>query len=403
MKIFFSLFLFYSTLTGFGQTNSNKEITIPCSNYETNKTTTRALGIGNSRDLSMSRMKAVMNSKTIIAGLIKTKVTSSLDMKSTNSDEDFTQIVKQTINETLKNIKIICQKTIQNNSGGFTSYAAIEIEKVEEIIIARINKKNSTRKFYGTITRKNDTENSLSGDINSDKFYGLLIGVQNYNDKNINTLNHPIEDTSKLYNVLVNNYTFNPENLKILKNPTKNEITNQLDLLANKLNNNDNLLIFYAGHGFWDKSFEQGYWLPSDSKKDMRGTYISNSTIRDYLKGIQSRNILLITDACFAGGIFKTRSAFTKSSTAINELYKKITRVAITSGAMAEVPDKSVFLEYLIKYLKDNNKAYLPSEQLFSNIKTTVINNSIVNQIPQYGIVHKAGDEGGDFIFIKKQ
>jgi hypothetical protein len=74
----------------------------------------------------------------------------------------------------------------------------------------------------------------------------------------------------------------------------------------------------------------------------------------------------------------------------------------MTSGNFSTVADKSVFMKYLIKRLQENSNKYLTSEQLFSSIKTTVINNSINNQIPQYGIINGVGDEGGDFIFIKK-
>ncbi len=65
-----------------------------------------------------------------------------------------------------------------------------------------------------------------------------------------------------------------------------------------------------------------------------------------------------------------------------------------------EVPDKSVFIEYLIKRLDTNKKKYLASEQLYSSMKEAVINNS--PNIPQYGTIQNVGDEGGDFIFIRR-
>ena len=74
----------------------------------------------------------------------------------------------------------------------------------------------------------------------------------------------------------------------------------------------------------------------------------------------------------------------------------------MTSGAMTTVPDKSVFIEYLTKRLRDNESKYLSSEQLFSRLKQPVINNSPTHQVPQFGEIWDSGDEGGDFIFIKK-
>lgn len=68
---------------------------------------------------------------------------------------------------------------------------------------------------------------------------------------------------------------------------------------------------------------------------------------------------------------------------------------------MKEVPDKSVFFQYLLKSLKENTNEYLPSEELFSKIRIAVMNNS--ETVPQYGTIQNVGDEGGDFIFIKRK
>jgi len=65
-----------------------------------------------------------------------------------------------------------------------------------------------------------------------------------------------------------------------------------------------------------------------------------------------------------------------------------------------EVPDKSVFIKYLIERLKENGEDYLSSEQLFYSFRHAVMNNTDV--MPKFGEIQDVGDEGGDFIFIKK-
>lgn len=265
--------------------------------------------------------------------------------------------------------------------------------RTKEFIIERISKQQQT------IVVNNQTNNT---GLQTGKYYALIIGVQDYRNPGINDLDQPISDAQKLYNVLLNNYTFENRNMKFLKNPTKSNITDALDYYSNILTENDNLLIFYAGHGHWDKKFKQGYWLASDANKNKRGTWLSNGIIRDYMQGIPAKHSLLITDACFGGGIFKSRDAFANASVAINQLYKLPSRKALTSGALSEVPDKSVFIEYLVKRLGQNTAKYLSSEQLFASFKIAVINNSSTGQVPQFGEVKETGDEGGDFIFIRK-
>jgi hypothetical protein len=173
-----------------------------------------------------------------------------------------------------------------------------------------------------------------------------------------------------------------------------------LDAYSEKITNKDNLLIFYAGHGYWDEKSGVGYWLPSDARKGSSVNWFRNSTLRDFIGGIQSKHTILIADACFSGTIFKTRAAFTENAVGIQKLYELTSRKAMTSGSLKEVPDESVFLKYLIARLEENEEPYLLSETLFSSFKTAVLNNS--PNVPQYGTIQNVGDEGGDFIFIKK-
>ncbi len=238
--------------------------------------------------------------------------------------------------------------------------------------------------------------------LGSGKYYALIIAVEDYASRSIRDLDEPVQDAIEIQNILTSKYTFEPQNVILLKNPTRDQIIEHFDQLSRKIRKEDNLLIFYAGHGYWDEKFQQGYWLPSDAIRENRTKWISNSTIVDFIRGIETTHTLLITDACFSGGIFKTRKAFDDAPAAVSQLYKLPSRKAMTSGTLKEVPDKSVFVEYLTKRLKGNTEKYLSSEQLFTSFRTAVINNSPINQIPQYGEIRQTGDEGGDFIFIKK-
>jgi uncharacterized caspase-like protein len=172
------------------------------------------------------------------------------------------------------------------------------------------------------------------------------------------------------------------------------------DNLSQKITPNDNLLIFYAGHGHWDENKELGYWLPVDAKQNSTAYWIANSRISDYMKSIKSKHTLLITDACFGGSIFKTRSAFNDASRAINALYESPSRKAMTSGNLNQVPDKSIFLQYLVKGLNENQEKYLATDKLFNTFREIVSNNSI--STPQYGVIQSSGDQLGEFIFIQR-
>jgi len=237
--------------------------------------------------------------------------------------------------------------------------------------------------------------------LKAGEYYALLIGINDYQDPRLTNLDYPIKDAQGLNDVLVEHYMFDEENVIMLKNARRKDINMALDNLARKITEEDNLLIFYAGHGWWDENADIGYWLPADAHKFYKTDWFRNSTLQDYIREINSKHTLLITDACFGGSIFKTRSINMDAPKAIQMLYEMRSRKAMTSGTLTEVPDRSSFVKYLIKRLDENDEKCLSSEQLFSSFRIAVINNSDV--VPQYGEIKNVGDEGGDFIFIRRE
>ncbi len=267
-------------------------------------------------------------------------------------------------------------------------------------IIARDKQLITSEKIIYVERTISDITSEENEDLSNANYYALLISVSDYKDPDIMDLDQPVEDAGKLREVLTSKYLFKSKNIKWLQNPTREEMIVAFDNIGKQLTKDDNLLIFYAGHGYWDMNLKVGYWLPSDSRKSNPANWFANSTIRDYVGGIKAKHILLISDACFSGGILKTRSPFSDASPGLITLYNLTSRKAMTSGTLNEVPDKSVFMKYLIKQLEQNPDKFLTSEQLFTTIKPAVMNNS--ETIPQYGTIQSAGDEGGDFIFLLK-
>jgi len=240
------------------------------------------------------------------------------------------------------------------------------------------------------------TESKLP--VAAGKYYALVIGINNYGDPQINSLDFCVRDAELFYSTITTKYNFEPENAKLIRNATYGDIVNALDYYAKVIKPVDNLVIFYAGHGHWNETSEIGFWLPNDAQRSSTRNWFRNSTLRDYLREINSKHTLLISDACFAGSILKSRGAFFDAPLAINKLYALPSRKAMTSGTLTEVPDQSTFLRYLVDRLQNNTEKYLSAEQLFSNFRIAVTNNSRV--LPQFGVIQDVGDEGGDFIFI---
>lgn len=272
-----------------------------------------------------------------------------------------------------------------------------------DVLYNKSTKQFAVNRDAGRVAVAKTEEGPVYTELASAKYFALLIAVQDYDSGEIGKLDFAISDARGLGDILVSGYTFDKENVISLVNPDRRTIYKTLQVLKNKLTERDNLLIFYAGHGYWLDDMRQGFWLPRDASGiNDPSDWIPNSTVRDYIKAIKARHILLVADSCFSGGIFKTREAFYKQKVSVEKIYELPSRKAITSGSMKTVPDRSVFLEYLIKRLKDNNEQYMDTQKLFASLREAVINNSPSHQTPLYGAISEAGDEGGDFIFVRR-
>lgn len=232
--------------------------------------------------------------------------------------------------------------------------------------------------------------------------YALLIAVEEYQDPAIVSLSEPLKDAKQLKEILVGKYTFDSADVTILTNPTFEELNVAFDDLSHRITDTDNLLIFYAGHGYFDEKTNIGYWLPSDAQEKNRARWFRNSVLVENIGAIKAKHTLLIADACFSGGIFKTRSveALNNASIDIANQMKRASRKAMTSGSLTTVPDKSVFMRYLLKTLTENENRYLPSEDLFDAVRMSMRNNAGTK--PLYGEIQNVGDEGGDFVLIRR-
>jgi len=299
------------------------------------------------------------------------------------------------------------EATVLEN-GTFTANVPLKIGTNDLIVKATDLKQASSTKTF-TIKRKSPdvivdpivVTKDKKIDTGFGKYYALLIGVSDYGDGAITGLEGlPTKDAKDLGNVLIDNYNFKRENVVFLNNnPKANDIIKEFSKLKKKVTDKDNVLIFYAGHGVYDETNRIGYWLPSDADMEFDLNLISNSQIADFIRSIKSKHTLLISDACFSGSIFSDQRSLERSPKSIQKKYELKSRRAITSGALKTVPNKSVFLEYLLDRLKNNKNLYMSAGQLFNRIEEAVMNNS--PSTPLHKAIYRVGDEGGDFIFIK--
>ena len=164
-----------------------------------------------------------------------------------------------------------------------------------------------------------------------------------------------------------------------LINATRDDIIGALADARATLKANDNLLLYYAGHGVLDSYAEEGYWLPVDAEENNPANWVSNGDITNMLRAIRAKHVMVVADSCYSGTL--VRSAPGKILT------------AKARASIRYLPRR--FLEAL-----HTNKDVLEGQKLFAQIKRPVALES--DQTPQYSDVRRAGHDGGDFLFVRR-
>jgi tetratricopeptide (TPR) repeat protein len=232
-------------------------------------------------------------------------------------------------------------------------------------------------------------------------YHAILIAEQNYDDPKFQDLQNPRRDALALGAILEKDYGFSPENIDTLFDKSRDEIMTGIVKKASSLNENENLIIFYAGHGTAVKGKGDdvdGYWVPISARRGDEFTYISADDIKKVIKRSNSKHILIIADACFSGAM--TRGLPPDAAKEVNRQYNVASRKVMASGNLEEVPDKSKFIFYLQKRLEENTEKYLTAKDLFDSFYKAVLVNTETQ--PQYAAIKNVGDEGGEFVFIRK-
>jgi len=245
-------------------------------------------------------------------------------------------------------------------------------------------------------------------EVSVGRYFALIIGIDKYSGE-WKPLRNAVNDAKAVAAQLSSRYEFQSVRTLYNEQATRTNILKEYEWLMANVRENDNLLIFYSGHGDYNESLQRGFWVPSDATSSSISGLIANTDIQSFLSGIKSKHTFLIADACFSGDIFRGKTLtipYENSFKYYNQIYAKPSRTALTSGGIEPVMDggkdgHSVFSYYLLKSLTNNDNQIFDASQLYNDLKVAVINNS--NQTPGFSPIVNTGDEGGQFIFIKKQ
>ena len=323
----------------------------------------------------------------------------------------------------LKSLEINQQSIEVDKNGLFKSEVAIVEPLTVVKIVATDKQDNSSIVTFNLLTTIQETtqvtteeppEKTVSSaypSINFGQFYALIIGNNDY--ANLPALKTSANDAKAIDEILRVHYGYKTT---LLINASRHQIMTSLNNLRNTLTENDNLVIYYAGHGDIDKKDQSAYWLPTDAEANNSANWLSSHDITQYLNVISARHILVIADSCYSGAMTTSSIARipddmpeSKREKWLNFMINRKARTVMTSGGVKPVLDSgsgnhSIFANALLKALKSNNglmEDYKLYNAVASKVKQSASNVGF-QQMPQYSAMQHAGHEGSPFFFVPK-
>ena len=215
-------------------------------------------------------------------------------------------------------------------------------------------------------------------------FYALVIGINDYHAP-LPPLKSAVDDAKAVGKMLQEHYGFKVQYL-LDAQATRFNILDALGKYESSLQPPDNLLIYYAGHGYLDPNTKRAYWMPYDANSKLSPNRIISDDLMNEVSDAPARHVLVISDSCYSGDLANTRSlgASAEGGTpaVVLRMLARKSRNLMASGGEETVSDAgvdghSVFAGVLLRALAENeNSMYTASSLFYTSIKDSVVGNS---------------------------
>jgi len=230
------------------------------------------------------------------------------------------------------------------------------------------------------------------------KNYLLTIGIDAY--AHWKPLNNAVRDVQDLTKMLTERYQFAPDEVMMLFNEeaTEDNIRKTLLDVKRSMTPEDNLILYFSGHGHYDKELDEGYWVPANARVDRPSDYISNSDVLKWVRAIKTHHTLIVVDSCFSGTLVsQSRSAVLSEKYPSCRIFASGRKELVDDGAPGT---HSPFAKAILSRLSHNTDRTLRASELIQAVTKVV--ESEAGQAPIEGRIKDAGDEGGEFVFHLK-
>jgi hypothetical protein len=286
----------------------------------------------------------------------------------------------------------------------FTRVLVVRDEESVAALVAVDNAGNMTRREFRIPRHRKEA----AFDYTVARNYALIVGIDEYRGV-WDRLKNAVRDAKAVESLLREAFQFEKITTLYDGQATRDNILEKFDEFASTLTREDNLLVYYSGHGVLQERSQRGFWVPVDAEGRSTARFISHSDLKDRIANLQVHHLLIVADACFSGELLRGTTPPTASPSSpqyLSKVFQPISRSALTSGGLEPVVDEgkdkhSIFAYYFLKAMREIDASCFPTSLVYERLKVAVGLNA--PQTPQYKEIRDVGSESGEFVFVRKQ
>jgi formylglycine-generating enzyme required for sulfatase activity len=226
------------------------------------------------------------------------------------------------------------------------------------------------------------------------QYYALVIGNRDY--RYFAPVPTALNEAQEVARILEGRYGFEVET--VLNGDRKTIMAALLRISQRIQEDQDNFLIFYAGHTMQERYSGSNSWLPVDAEPDMDLDWISTSLISTILNRIRAKHIMVITENCYSNRL-QALPVPSRQESPAQKLQRLVDNPSFTAlSLVCDSPSRSTprgpytpFAQALLQVLHENQHV-LAGAALASRM----------NGSPQYGYLRATQQQQGDFLFVPK-
>jgi tetratricopeptide (TPR) repeat protein len=245
----------------------------------------------------------------------------------------------------------------------------------------------------------------------------VIIGIDDYREWP--TLRNAVEDAAGFGKVMREKLGFSPVGQLLNEQATKHDILQLLDDdLRKQVNPDDDLVVFFAGHGntridkVGGKEVETGFIIPFDARnpqEEQWSDYIQVDQFLEMVGKLPARHVLVILDACYSGfALGRAVDSFRGEARYEKDLGERVSRKVITSARHNQlasdrgpIAGHSLFTGALIDGIESGNAdldgdGVITSSELGLYLQQQVGRATASAQTPDYGSFYL--DERGEML-----